>query len=69
MSALPVTEKEGWGRGKNGIGPRMNYNHHIIALVSEISIKEQSITDYLISLSYHSRGPEARAFPYGLSTI
>ena len=25
MSALPVTKKEGWQRGKNGIGPRMKF--------------------------------------------
>ena len=27
MSALPVTEREGCQRGKNGIGPRMKYGH------------------------------------------
>ena len=43
MSALPVTEKEGWRRGKNGIGPRMKYGHanHI---VGELSKKKQILT-------------------------
>ena len=50
MSALPVSQKEGWRRGKNGISPRMKS-----CFVRRLSKKKQTLTTLLLveSLGLH----------------
>ena len=50
MSALSVSKKEGWQRGKNGIGPRMKNGHanlmtsQLPCFARRLSEKKQTLT-------------------------